>query len=600
MPVLNEIAELRLAKETADPFDSAGPREQAEWLQELLSRTEFPVGDDVPFVCLLDTGVNRGHALLEPVIAAEDLHSVDPAWAVSDTQGHGTQMAGLTVAGDLSEVLANSAPLVVQHRLESVKLVAMEAGAATGDEYLHGLRTRQAVARADVHAPFRNRVIGMAITARDDRDLGRPSAWSAALDAIAVGAGESGVGQQRRLFAVCAGNADGWEKGNYPHLNEHDGVHDPGQAWNALTVGAYTNLVTITEEDGGRYRPVAPAGGLSPFSTTSVPWDGEWPFKPDIVFEGGNAAADQLGAVDIASLSLLTTHHRPADRTFTTMNMTSAATALACRFAARVMAVYPYLWPETIRALIVHSAEWTNQMRAMHLPPDGSASKQDHGGLLRRCGFGVPDLGQALWSVRHSLAMVVEERIQPYRCGASGDPVLNEMQLHSLPWPTEALLGLGNETVEMRVTLSYFIEPNPSSRGRSRYRYESHGLRFDVMRAYETPDRFRRRVNRAAREDAYTPSKGSDDGWLIGPKARTKGSVHADIWRGSAADLAQRSCIAVFPTTGWWRTRKALKRFDSVARYALVVSIRAPKQNVDLYSEVETKVETAIGVELVT
>ena len=83
MPLLNEIAELRLAKETADPFDSAAPREQAEWLQELLSRTEFPVGDDVPFVCLLDTGVNRGHALLEPVIAAEDLHSVDPAWAGS-------------------------------------------------------------------------------------------------------------------------------------------------------------------------------------------------------------------------------------------------------------------------------------------------------------------------------------------------------------------------------------------------------------------------------------------------------------------------------------------------------------------------------------
>ena len=141
--------------------------------------------------------------------------------------------------------------------------------------------------------------------------------------------------------------------------------------------------------------------------------------------------------------NLLTTHHRPADRTFTTMNMTSAATALASRFAARVMAVYPYLWPETIRALIVHSAEWTDQMRAMHLPPDGSASKQDHAGLLRRCGFGVPDLGQALWSVRNSLAMVVEERIQPYRSGARGDPVLNEMQLHSLPWPTEALLAWG-------------------------------------------------------------------------------------------------------------------------------------------------------------
>ena len=39
----------------------------------------------------------------------------------------------------------------------------------------------------------------------------------------------------------------------------------------------------------------------------------------------------------------------------------------------------------------------------------------------------------------------------------------------------------------MRVTLSYFIEPNPSQRGNSRYRYQSHGLRFDVKRPTETP-----------------------------------------------------------------------------------------------------------------
>ena len=55
------------------------------------------------------------------------------------------------------------------------------------------------------------------------------------------------------------------------------------------------------------------------------------------------------------------------------------------------------------------------------------------------------------------------------------------MHLHDLPWPRDVLEDLGETPVEMRVTLSYFIEPNPSRRGhRSRYRYESHGLRFDV------------------------------------------------------------------------------------------------------------------------
>ena len=53
-----------------------------------------------------------------------------------------------------------------------------------------------------------------------------------------------------------------------------------------------------------------------------------------------------------------------------------------------------------------------------------------------------------------------------------------------MPWPLDELEQLGETQVEMRVTLSYFIEPNPSSRGfRSRYRYESHGLRFECKAA---------------------------------------------------------------------------------------------------------------------
>ena len=202
----------------------------------------------------------------------------------------------------------------------------------------------------------------MAVTARDNRDRGRPSAWSAAIDSLAVDF--DGDGANPRLLVVSAGNVgdpDSWS--NYPVSNDTDGVHDPAQAWNALTVGACTGLIQITEPDTGGYSPIAPEGGLSPFSTTSVTWDRHWPLKPDVVFEGGNAAKDAIGAAWMPSLSLLTTHHVPANRLFTTTNATSAATALASRFAARVMALYPGLWPETIRALIVHSAEWTDAMK---------------------------------------------------------------------------------------------------------------------------------------------------------------------------------------------------------------------------------------------
>ena len=597
MLTLNSIAELRRAKETAEFFGSLRLDEQQEWLDELLARTQFPPGDnDVSYVCLLDTGVNRGHPLLSPALDGSDLHTVEPGWGVDDGHGHGTEMAGVALAGDLTPLLDGTDALTLGHRLESVKLLPEPGG--NGDAVHHGYVTEEAVARPEIAAPARLRVFGMAVTAPDDRDRGRPSAWSAAVDALA--ADVAGAGACPRLLVVSAGNVqdpDAWL--DYPDSNDTDGVHDPGQAWNALTVGAFTERVTIDELDAADHIPIAPPGGLSPFSTTSLTWDKQWPLKPDVVLEGGNAAQDGLSAVTADSLSLLTTHYLPADRIFTTTCATSAAMALAARLAARILVVYPRLWPETIRALIVHSAEWTEAMRGSSLPARGAATKTHYRRLLQRCGFGVPDLGRALWSVENSLTMVVQERLHPFERERAKQPKLRDMQLHRLPWPREALEALGETEVEMRVTLSYFIEPNPSRRGvRSRYRYQSHGLRFDVKRAHESVDDFRKRVNAAARdEEEGTPQGGDGDpSWLIGMQGRHRGSLHGDIWRGSAADLASRGCLAVYPAIGWWKTRPALERYDQAARYALAVSIRAPEVDVDLRTEVASQIGTQVQI----
>ena len=174
------------------------------------------------------------------------------------------------------------------------------------------------------------------------------------------------------------------------------------------------------------------------------------------------------------------------------------------------------------------------------------------------------------------------------------------MHLHNLPWPREELEGLGETQVEMRVTLSYFIEPNPSRRGfRSKYRYESHGLRFDVKRPHESVDDFRTRINAAARdeEEGTHRRQDSDPAWLIGKQVRHRGSLHGNIWRGSAADLASRGSLAVYPAVGWWKTRQALERYNQAARYALIVSIRAPEVGVDLRTEVANQIGVPIEIE---
>lgn len=267
------------------------------------------------------------------------------------------------------------------------------------------------------------------------------------------------------------------------------------------------------------------------------------------------------------------------------------------------MKAYPNLRPETIRGLIVHSAEWTDDMKNMFLPKNKSPKKSDYLHLVRHCGFGVPDLDRAMWSASNSLTLLVEESFYPFVRKSSSQPTFKDMHVHHFPWPLPELESLGGIQVEMRVTLSYFIEPNPSQRGfKRRYSYESHGLRFDVKRPLESVKDFRQRINAMARAE----EKGSkisnpdskDEKWDLGPNNRHRGSLHSDIWRGSAADLASRGILAVFPTSGWWKTRYALKGYEKQARYSLIVSIHVPDIEVDLYTAISNRINVKAKVKV--
>jgi hypothetical protein len=229
-----------------------------------------------------------------------------------------------------------------------------------------------------------------------------------------------------------------------------------------------------------------------------------------------------------------------------------------------------------------------------HLPDD--ATKTDYALLLKRYGFGIPDEQRALRSARNALTLIEQDSIHPY-IKSGGTAASREMKVYSLPWPTDVLTNLETEEVEMRVTLSYFVEPNPAESARSRKsRYGSHGLRFAVQLADENLEDFRKRINKAAREAEDTTKYVGDDGWMLGPILRDRGSLHSDIWRGPASDLARRAGIAVYPVGGWWKDRTHLQRYDSEARFALVVSIstRTVDLDVDIYTPITTQIAIAI------
>lgn len=587
--VVDSIAELRQAKEAASFFLQQSRGEMAEWVSDLLSRTR-PPRPDAPCICILDTGVNAGHPLLQIAVSPSSLQSVDPSWGVNDHDGHGTGMAGLALYGDLTPLLTSSEVLELVSRLESVKILP-----PNGENHpsLYGYITEQAIYRAEVEEPRTSRVICMAITATDGRERGRPSSWSAAVDQLAFG-GEDGA---KRLIVLSAGNSDPGVRSNHPAHLDTEEIEDPGQAWNALTVGAFTDRWQIDESDLEGWAPLAQPGDLSPSTTTSSVWQSAWSMKPDVVAEGGNAALSPSGeTTNPDSLSLLTTHRFPTVRLLTTFGDTSAACALVSKTVSELQFRYPDLWPETIRALVVHSAVWTHRMLQQYGPITNKTSCEE---VVRRCGFGVPDLERAVWSADNHLTLLVQEDFRPFdKKKGSSSATLKDLQFFRLPWPIEQLRDLGEAIVQLRVTLSYFIEPNPSERGyRTRHRYQSHGFRFDVRAATETFEDFRKRLTKDAREDGEgSPGTSDTSGWTLGSDRRHRGSIHSDIWKGTAAELADRHDLAVYPVSGWWKERHQMERWKRSARYALIVSILAPEIEVDLYTPVSTSIQIPISV----
>jgi hypothetical protein len=216
-----------------------------------------------------------------------------------------------------------------------------------------------------------------------------------------------------------------------------------------------------------------------------------------------------------------------------------------------------------------------------------AANKKQKVVLARRFGYGVHSLARALASAENDLVLLAQRKLAPFHRLRTTDghsklkkPSFKQIDYYNLPWLVTSLEQLAEKQVALKVTLSYFIEPSPNwDAALVPRRYQSFGLRFDLKRSTETEQEFYERINEMGRDGSSRGPAAQDDGWTFGSQNIAAGSVHCDVWRGSAIDLASRGKIAICPIGGWWRDRLKLKRHSAETRYSLTVSISSEAQD---------------------
>jgi hypothetical protein len=89
--------------------------------------------------------------------------------------------------------------------------------------------------------------------------------------------------------------------------------------------------------------------------------------------------------------------------------------------------------------------------------------------------------------------------------------------------------------------------------------------------------------------------------WRFGPRIRSRGSIHSDVWTGTAEQLSLKNQIAIVPVGGWWKYWKSVKQHAMEARYALVVSLRVGEDiAADLYTPIATIINPPIEIDVAT
>lgn len=567
------ISEFRPYYSPSALLDPQSLNDEREFLQ--LIGQDMIIGDRLTRIGVLDSGVNNAHPLIEPLLPDDRCLSViGDGLNVRDLKNHGTGVASLALFGDLTSHLYNPEHYEVISDLVSVKIMPGDREEPNNPEY-YPIINEDAIVQSRNNGAI---ILCSAITNKIPAENGTPSATSSAIDQVIYNGGNCDS-----LYLISSGNTDENNGLDYPDYLYNAVIHDPAQSWNALSIGAYTEKDALQDNLYKGLNIVAPVGGIAPHSSTSVQFGANQIIKPEILMEGGNSVLSNNQLDDPDELQLVVANAKMVGdlNYFCSFNATSASVGLAANLAARILHHNPQISPLSVRALMVHSAHWTEKMIEMCTKQDGGI---DMDLLVHSCGYGVPDEKAAIVSSDNYATFINEGVITPFKLGTGSDLKFASMHLYRLPWPEDVLRGMEDDTVELKITLSYYIDPSPVAKNSiSKYVYQSIRLKFDVNMPTENEGSFKRRISHMGDDDIFDNDASR---WTIGINRRNQGCVISDSIAMSAIDATRCNLIAVYPASGWYKYKKA--KVDAAIKYSLVVSLKTPEQ--DIYTEIAQRI----------
>jgi hypothetical protein len=396
--------------------------------------------DQSSAVAVLDSGIVSNHPLFQGAIADEipDVNGV-----ISDDTGHGSQIAGLALYGDVKKCIDKG---VFEQNVWIVSAKIMfDDGLGNPIYDPEKLLEHQLQDVVDeVTSNYPNcKIFNLSIGNQVNKvfELKKQFNLAVLLDELAK---ENGV-----IFTVSAGNIP---QGDIP-LEDYPKyftktipdykIIDPASAALAITVGSIAHEVAPYENNPGDLH-FAPASfnHPSPFTCAGPGFKGM--IKPELVEYGGNVITNRYNerVNNIAAKILSLNNNFTTGRLFSSEIGTSLSSPKIAHQLALLVNRYPEASSNMIKALLISSAKIPIERPSLFGNITKDSSDRDRQPLLNLYGYGLPSIEEALESTDEIALLIRENKIG-----------LNKIHLYRIELPDSLFEVKGNRTFS--VTLVY-------------------------------------------------------------------------------------------------------------------------------------------------